>query len=246
MGYADAVKQLSPTAYWRLGESAWGTFKDSSGNGHDAVASGSATNFTPADASLLPGDPDAAFKCNVDGTTTGSISAAAGTWVRATTMSISFVIKKAVAPASDYGAVVTPRVSGGGQIYAVYIPSEAAKAGYGGKVNFLGFTGTGLTNDFTLATSASVCDGKAHHIVITLNGTAWKLYRNGVQEGSITASSSLYLGTAADSPLYLGSEGLTRGLGGTVDEIAMWNGAELTASQVALLYREMLRGGVVL
>ena len=96
---------------------------------------------------------------------------------------------------------------------------------------------TSATNYGGVSNATNLIDGTWHHIVATRNGTLVKLYVDGVPVSSVTTAGvtnlyntySMRVGELDNAPFDSPFQGM-------VDELAMWNGAALTDSEVALIY----------
>jgi hypothetical protein len=100
--------------------------------------------------------------------------------------------------------------------------------------------------------STQVNDGIWHHVVYISDGSAWKIYVDGADEGTLTTVT----GTASDGGWYgdlsginalrIGcqerSVGTTYHFNGNIDEVAVWDSA-LSASQITNIYKGESDGG---
>ncbi|MBU0532584.1 right-handed parallel beta-helix repeat-containing protein, partial [Candidatus Micrarchaeota archaeon] len=87
---------------------------------------------------------------------------------------------------------------------------------------------------FEVSSSEALNTHEWYHIVATRNGSAVRLYVNGVQKASRTD----FTGSIATStdPLTIGGDDGSSYLNGSIDEIAIWN-RSLTADEIMDLYR---------
>jgi len=224
--YNGLVRSLSPSAYWRLGESSGTTATDEIGS-YDGIYTGSPTLGVTG---LLEGDADTAVSFDgtsqyvdrveadfLSGDSQGSIVALINA---SDTTNNNFIFT------SSDTATTVKRL----QFYTVSST---------GLLRF--YTNTGSSENYITGTT-NVCDGNTHHVAIVSDGTSWKFYVDG-QEDTISATFGSNSGDwFTDIPdrdnILIGGRERTSVDGyfnGTIDEVAIFPDA-LTASEVSSLY----------
>ena len=217
--YPDAVLALSPTAFWRLGESS-GNAADSSGNGYTLTASGSLTYSQ----SGWPTDGDTAIAWGAS----GKFNIADATWQNPGTSdySLSLCLKYASWPVAEEWVVAK---NGGGTSGQWGLRTPTASTVMQVIVG---------NNNFNVSIGAALNDGAWHHLVLTCDRSdVATLYIDGsamVDTEDISAHVALDLTDAGD--LYLGGRAADKYFTGTMDEVAFWNGRLLTSGEVSTLY----------
>jgi hypothetical protein len=226
--YASTVAGLSPTGYWRLGDSgsAIRTLADSSTSALNATVSGG--GYVPV-AGALVGDTDTALA--FDGRT-----------------------GYAVIPAGS-GSTALPSGNSTWSVEAWFKTSAAFNFNF---LAFLGASSSKTTVQLYLDSGGHVCldswgtaictpqgsyNGNTwHHAVGTYDGTTAKLYVDGVLTASSTAlgPENISYGNAAIGAQYNG--GYANLFNGALDEVAIY-GSALSASQVAAHYHVGSTGG---
>jgi hypothetical protein len=246
------VLSMSPTGYWRLGsDTTWAAagIKDASGHAHHGDSDG--TTYTLGQTGLGT-DSDQAVIVPSE-SPSGSIRFPQASWMEATSVTWVFAVKIA-APPADLTCVVSRRSFGvNGVPYAFYIESSlntsATPDGVAGALDMLvAENGTGIFT-WQAGTGVNICDGVTHLIACTISydgtNTTSKCYLDGVLTGTSSFAGRMPNSTSdttstTGSDITLGSEwtgaAYTRGMNGTLDEVAFWAGTALSAGQVTSLY----------
>ena len=217
----NSVPQEGCMAYWRLGDTGT-TVIDSSGRGHN----GTAFNATTGVSGALNSDGDSALGFNgtstyVTGTGFQTTPAAAG--------SFEAWFKTSSGTGLVNTIYSTRTTAGTGEFYSVY----------NGQVLFGNNVGGQVTS-----VKSGLNDGRWHHVVVTYKnggGVNTSLYIDGVLDQSLAFTRSA---TSTANTWYLGRDlfvetavpGQVGFFNGTLDEIAIYYGTELTAAQVAKHY----------
>jgi hypothetical protein len=218
--YGKAVYNAQPDLYWRLDELAGTTAADTSPNGNDGVYAGGYTQGQPSPVSGPIGTAVA-----FDGSS-GTIGSAAtvndpstyteSAWFNTTTTHGGKII--------GFGN----QQSGNSSNYDRHVYMENS-----GQLTFGVWTGT--TN--TATSSSAYNDGKWHQMVATQGFDGMKLYVDGqlVATNAQTQSQSYtgYWRVGGDSDW----GGDSAYLNGTIDEVAVWNSADLSAAQILAIYQ---------
>ena len=85
----------------------------------------------------------------------------------------------------------------------------------------------------TLVGSTALAAGRWYHVAATYDGAAWKLYLNGIQDGSKSESGNLVSGS---NPLYIGTQSIgSNPFNGSVDDVHVYRRA-LSPQEVAAIY----------
>jgi hypothetical protein len=210
--YASEVLVDHPVAYWRLGESAGPTAKDTSAGMHAGMYLGGVTFSRPG---AIAGDPDTAVGLN--GTdaymTAGNLFAFAGAaqfsieaWVKPILIDMTrMVISK-----HDTGVVGYEFWSG---TSGLVFRRESADAGAAG------------------VTASVIPAGMYTHVVCTFDGTLIRIYVNGTQ---VTEQSSPQLLDSTAVPFFVGgSQDNLPSFLGDLDEVAVYD-YELPAVRVGV------------
>lgn len=211
------VTDLTPTAWYRLGEQSGTTAIDSSGNGYDGSYVGGATfNSTTG---LLVGSGDAAISFDgVDDLVTVPAVASLAfpvtveAWIQTTTVASSIYLNVLVG------------------VNEVFFESRAD-----GKIRAnLAPTGTAGIAFFFTESAVAVNDGLAHHIVAVYANTVSSptLYVDGVNGGGTTGSSGT-IGNPNTSTTIGGD--ISNKIVATIDEVALYS-ASLSAGDATTLY----------
>lgn len=218
--WATLVKASGPLFFWRLGETAGTTAQDASGNGRTGTYHG---GFTLAQAALTQGDQtDNSVTLNGS---TGYVDIADASWMDITVGSWEAWVKIA-APTGSNQPILARNTSPSNIAF-----SFVAAATTGFVQLILSFDGTALT---TYATSANVCDGVAHHVVATYDGSFVRIYVDSVlvlktaQTGNIAnVTSAIRAGANVAG---------TNFLAGTLDEVSLYSRA-LTGTEIRQHYQ---------
>ena len=97
--------------------------------------------------------------------------------------------------------------------------------------NYLEFVCTGLTTNTTVTGDVNVNDGEWHHVAGVYNGSTLKLYIDGVEDNSVTATGSIST-NEEDFTIGENAEQTGRQWEGFIDEVRIWNDAR-TASEIS-------------
>jgi hypothetical protein len=224
--YSDLILSHGPSGYWRLND-ANSVALDASGNAQNGAYTGI---YTQGQTGAIVNDADFC----VDFAGTGYVSVPDNTLFDLTG---SFTIEAWVKYSSS---------SASKTIISKYIASTTTNCNFwvgtntGGKISAYVYSGSSV---YFLTTTAAHNDSNWHHIVVTRNGTAGKLYVDGVLDVSTNAWPS---GALNDStiPLVIGyysPEG-TSYWTKYLDDVAVYKGVVLDADQVNLHY-DMGLGG---
>lgn len=198
----------------------------------------------------------------------GYVSDGASGWSGTNTYSLNFdgtddhlALSSAVTPTAQQGTVsfwIKTSYSGPGQNQTVFSQADSSTTSsylfFGvltsGEVR-IGWADGGSV--LIKKGSTTVNNGNWHHVACTSNGSTWKIYIDGSDEGTLTTVT----GTASDGSWYgditSGSLDICR-IGcqertskdsfcnGNIDEVAVWDSA-LTGSQITNIYRGESDGG---
>jgi hypothetical protein len=218
MSYLSVVQGLSPTNYWRLGESVGTTAVDAQGANNVTYSGTGVTYGTTA----LIADSDTGV--TLDGAA-GKITGYNLVNTPATQTVVAWI--KSGATAAER-AVWSRRTGVGGE--QIWGSSNSGKIFAYMQGDTTG-TYSGLTN---------IYDDVAHMLVWTLEGSALKMYVDGIPEVEVTLDSGWTgaTGSSGTAPFIIGEDGtLNQGYwNGILDEVAFWNGTALSAANVRALY----------
>ncbi|MFD4602086.1 LamG-like jellyroll fold domain-containing protein [Streptomyces sp. NPDC058464] len=244
--YQTASLDLDPHAYWPLSESSGTTAKDA------VVANEGTTDATYQNVTLGAAGPltgSSATAATFNGTTS-DISLPKNLGNDTDSGAISLWFKTSAGPGVLYSYASQP--IGSGQAAGFYTPS--VYVGTDGKLN-AEFWYSGGENP--IQTSASVADGKWHHVVLSAAGNSQTLYLDNTKIGSRTGTVSIksatafgknqvynYLGTGflggawPDEPNYStsSSAGTASYFTGSIADVA-WYSRPLVAADVSDLYK---------
>ncbi len=227
--YAIAVLNDSPTVYYRLDDT--GTIAvDSSGGGHNATV-GSAV--TESASGLLTSSQDTAMTFPGTKASTGVVSTASIAALQPTTaVSLEAWMRFSATPALYTTAVAY----GNDNNYAPYDLYFAAS----GKLAAQFFLNSGAV----VATSPTALKvSTTYHVVSTYDGTTAKLYVNGTlvasaaKTGTLAGYDSHGVGIGDDAAIS------NPAFKGTLDDVAIYAGNALTATQVANHYNAGIGNG---
>lgn len=210
MSYQSEVLADSPYAFYRLGGSPTpgaGALVDSSGNGRNGDTAGVVT-FGATGA--------------VAGDTAMTLDGASGQGITPTAPATSSDFSVECWIKTTATALVVVWSKGGSQFLCVNSVSGKAT-----------FAGTGANCN----SSANVCDGTWHHIVVVQDGTTIRMYVDGVADGTSTSTQA-----ATSGGFILGQLGSAFWFPGSVDEFAVYN-FKLTPTRIAAHYAAASGGG---
>lgn len=244
-GLPGAVQSLGPTFYWRLGDPVGAvTVADSSGNGRPGTVrvTGTAANNVALGATSLIWCDTGALRQPAVARAVANAGTVVWTTLRAAPGPNTFTIMAWVqVPAGlatggrvmGFGNASTGRSTTYDRHLFVDNQGRAAFGIYPGAVRVL--RSTTLVND-----------GKAHFLVATLGPSGGRLYVDGVPQGSdptwtVAQNYGGYWRVGWDNLAGWGPAGdpvnpTNFGLGGVIDEAAVFEGQELSAAQVAAIW----------
>lgn len=219
--FAETVLGLTPTAYWRLGESS-GAPQDSSGNAHHLSVSGSPTYGVAGWA----GDGGTGMTFDSTSCLFASDNAA---WDMGTgDFSVMFAMKMASWPAADAQAIGH---DGGGTAgeWEVYTRTSLA--------NDLTVS-VGNTNTYNLSSGIALADGSWRLVIITwARSSNVTLYVDGASQEALDISATSATDLTNTAALRLAGRGVgSRPWPGSLCEMAVWKGTALTSTNVIALY----------
>lgn len=220
-GYRSAVLADAPFLYWGLGEPS-GLFADSSGGGNAGSATG--TGMSRAAPALAGSTPDGALTFT-DGTSYVSRSPVAGMPTASVTAEVWF----RASAFANWSDLVSHNWGGSGGGYGWSMFVDASRTLTWGLWQS---GGTQLT-----VTVPGLTTGSIYHAVGTYDGSALRLYLNGVQVATRTVG-ALALNTTAG--VFTGRTDTTAGV--TVDELALYR-TSLSATRVQAHYVAGTTGG---
>jgi hypothetical protein len=223
-----------PECYWRLGESAGGTAFDSSGNSHNATYQNGPTRGRPG----IPGSAgDAAV--GFDGVSqyagAGDVNALDGL----TAITAEGWVRWEGTPSNTGIAKTLVRKQGGGDVFALgagWDDPTHNKARFWINDGSWKNSGDGTTD---------VADGEWHHIVGVYDGTAIRVYVDGLEENSVPLvgttlrSDNSLLGIAS-----YGDGGGSENWQGVIDEVAIYTYA-LDPRLIWAHYRAGIQPGAI-
>ncbi len=203
-------------SYWRLGETS-GTFADLKGVNTGTLVGADITRGVTG----LINDPNAAITFGVAGTTRVDVSNNASLDL-ADTFTLECWFKRSE--------------TGTGSVYGFI---DRGAGAYQTQIRF-GFPSVSIGGTGSIClSSVSVVDLLRHHLMVTKTGASSKLYLDGVDRTSGTASGT---GTNNGSSLGLGSDaGGGENFNGTLDECAIYS-VVLTAAQALAHYNKGVNG----
>lgn len=253
MALVDAIKALGPSGYWRLNEpSGFGTgFADLSGGGHNGVAGftsgvNSATTYSlPTKGAAAPyvvADHGSGYNNVASASFSGSnaINLPAGSWLSNLTFSSIALIKTANTGAIQVITSLRKWNSPGYNFWWLAINTAGLL-----NCNVWDSGGSGVASN--LNTIAVVADNTWHFVALTHQETvATVLYIDGAPAASVTPTGASH--TDSTTPLGIGCDQTNSGraFSGLMAENAYFGNKVLTADDIAALYKEWKRGGVVL
>jgi len=223
MTYSAEVLADSPLAYYRLGEASGTTMTDSSGNGRNGTYSGGVTLGV---AGLLTGDANTAADFN-GSTQYGDITD--GAWMDVTTVTLEAWIKP-----DDLSALrfIVARDLGNfdgdnGRFWHLRVTSD-------GKPELIFWASDGGSAQFVTGPTALTV-GTRYHLAGTYDGSVGRLYVNGSQVATASASGAIPILPNAAVIRVAGSPPGGQFFDGVIDEVAIYSGA-LSATRIAVHY----------
>jgi signal peptidase I len=222
-GYYSTAKSLNPRAYWRLGESAGTTSVDEQGGLNGAFTA----NATLGVAGALSHDDNTSITCTAGSTCWSTAYNAA--YNNAGSQSIALWIKPAAATQAQYARVFTKYDGANLTYFMAYDNSGPGSAG----VRMRYMLDTANERVEARSTTQITNTNLWYFVVGTFDGSTARVYVNGVQEGTDTATSAVVKqNTVGFGALTnIGSAGAKA----TLDDVAIWTRA-LSAAEVADLY----------
>lgn len=230
--WALEVQRVSPSLWFRLGETDTVRVSDSSDNGNYGLYD----NCTQGASGLIPNDNDGA----VSFTNTSQDRV----WIQNPSLIAGYPFTFSCMYQIDPGVGTTsaPYIFTTGGSYGVWITTDSPS----GAVLFTISDGTNLRQVYT---TSSFSDGKPHHLVcVAASSTSMLIYVDGTLQtvGTGTSGSGAPAFVASPDGYYLGNLGNSTpvsnfiyGFGGadpgTIDEAVIWDGTALTAAQIATL-----------
>jgi outer membrane protein assembly factor BamB len=221
-GYAGVVLGDNPTGYYRLDDTG-SVAADSSGNGYNGVVGSS---LQEGAAGLIAGG-DTAMTFPGSTTTAGVVS---------------FSEIAAMEPKSNVSLEAWLEFTAAPKIYTTLV-AYGSDRGYAPYSLFFHAGGAIVAQFYTTAgvlevpAPTALVANKAYHIVSTFDGTTGKLYVNGLLAASGTKAGTL-TGYIPGYGFSIGDDAQLADpeFAGTIDEVAVYDGQTLTATQVANHY----------
>jgi hypothetical protein len=212
--YQQEVMLDTPGAYWRLSETGGTAATDSAGNNnigtyHNGILLGVVGALTDQANKAATADGTDDYISVPDSATLSPAQVTVEAWVKVNAYTGSF-----------------PRIVSKDSSY------ELTMYTYAGGQGRLEWKITNTSNVVTVATTAyadRLLPGNWYHIVGVYNGTAAKVYINGVEKASSAATGNL---KNTSLPLYIARDSTTRYLAATLDEVAVY-GTALSAGRIA-------------
>ncbi|MER5429269.1 LamG-like jellyroll fold domain-containing protein [Streptomyces sp. NPDC002588] len=243
-GYQNAALDLDPHAFWPLSETSGTTAKDA------VIANEGTTNATYENVTVgQSGGPltGSSAKVATFNGTTSDVSLPKNLGNDTDSGAISLWFKTSAGPGVLYSYASQP--IGSGQAAGFYTPS--IYVGSDGKLNAEFWYSGGIN---PIVSSASVADGKWHHVVLSAAGNSQSLYLDNAKVGSRTGTISIksatafgknqsfnYLGTGflggswPDHPSYSDDDGHATYFNGSIADVG-WYTRPLVAADVSALY----------
>lgn len=227
----DAGLTTNLKLYLKFDETTGTTLTDSSGNGHDGTASAASIianntfgKFNNRGVFVSASSNKVTITDHADLKPTGNFSVSA--WIRTINKSDNKYIFQSYSENSYVAGISLKIASGTGVIYA-----------YSGHNNGV----TQGTHWQQIGGTTDVADGRWHHVVYIWDSSYLRIFVDGTQENAVSyAVAPAYAGTSyvrVGCYNASGTDSATSFWDGDIDDLALWNGTALTASQVQLLYR---------
>lgn len=216
--YASAVLGDAPTAYYRLDDTGT-TVLDSSGNGLNGTAGSSVTESA---GDLLSSSADAAMAFPGSKTAAGIVSAPQNTLLQpSASVSIEAWLRFSTAP-STYTVAVAYGSDSNYAPYDLYFVS--------GKIAAQFYLSSGVA---VVTSPTALTANTTYYVAATYDGTAARLYVNGALAGSTEKTGTL-TGYTAGFGVGIGDDAALSdpAFNGTIDEVAIYAGKVLSATQV--------------
>ena len=209
-GFASLVSSLSPTSWWRLGESSGTTAVDEQGL-NNGIYTGS---ITLGSTGLVSGDSDTAITLTASGAYV-DVTAASTVYADLTGgFSVLAITDLASIPASQFASICRLKSSSSAPFGLAY--SNAA--GY----TDISFGLLPSTSRIAIATITGPT-----MLLVTYNGTAYSVYVNGSLVANIAGGN--YSGVT-NSTILGNINATTQFFNGVLDEIAVWSGTVLSST----------------
>ncbi|WP_307043570.1 LamG-like jellyroll fold domain-containing protein [Streptomyces achromogenes] len=243
-GYQNAALDLDPHTFWPLSETSGASAKDA------VLANEGTTNATYENVTVgQSGGPltGSSAKVATFNGTTSDVSLPKNLGNDTDSGALSLWFKTSAGPGVLYSYASQP--IGSGQASGFYTPS--IYVGSDGKLNAEFWYSGGIN---PIVTSASVADGKWHHVVLSAAGNSQSLYLDNAKVGSRTGTVSIksatafgknqsfnYLGTGflggswPDHPTYSDDDGHATYFNGSIADVG-WYSRPLVAADVSALY----------
>ncbi|MGW2722748.1 LamG-like jellyroll fold domain-containing protein [Streptomyces sp. NPDC001492] len=242
-GYQNAALDLDPHTFWPLSETSGTTAKDAV-LGNEGTTNATYENVTLGQSGPLTGSSAKAAGFNG---TSSDVSLPKNLGNDTDSGAISLWFKTSAGPGVLYSYASQP--IGSGQAAGFYTPS--IYVGSDGKLNAEFWYSGGIN---PIVSSASVADGRWHHVVLSAAGNSQSLYLDNTKVGSRTGTISIksatafgknqvfnYLGTGflggswPDHPTYSDSDGHATWFNGSIADVG-WYSRPLVAADVSALY----------
>lgn len=218
--YSAAVLADTPYIYYRLGEQVGASAQDSSGNAIGTTTQGGVTYGVPG---LVQGDTAASFN-------SGLIYSNAVGSLASPSVTVEFLIKTTATNTS----IVRNDFNESSRVWGLSTNPN-------GTVNWFIINGGSVGQ---AAGVKNICDGFAHHVVVTCDGTTTKIYVDGLLDSSTVTNTAIP--QLAGQRLEIGAHYLGGSLfqptTGVLDEVAYYKSI-LSAARVAAHYAAVASGG---
>ncbi|MFD9393174.1 LamG-like jellyroll fold domain-containing protein [Streptomyces sp. NPDC060000] len=243
-GYQNAALDLDPHTFWPLSETSGTSAKDA------VLANEGTTNATYENVTVgQSGGPltGSSSKVATFNGTTSDVSLPKNLGNDTDSGALSLWFKTSAGPGVLYSYASQP--IGSGQAAGFYTPS--IYVGTDGKLNAEFWYSGGIN---PIVSTASVADGKWHHVVLSAAGNSQSLYLDNAKVGSRTGTISIksatafgknqsfnYLGTGflggdwPDHPTYSDDDGHATYFNGSIADVG-WYSRPLVAADVSALY----------